>query len=53
MSWHVVRVARSNLGLALGAIGLGGGTVTAARPDGNEIVITYVTDRGPAPLLPL
>ena len=53
MNWYVVRVAKSEFGLALGAIGLGGGTVTATRPTGDEVVITYVTNSGCASSLPL
>ncbi len=43
MKWHEVTVPRRDLGLALGAIALGGGTITASRPEGDSVVITYVT----------
>lgn len=42
MSWHVITVAKCDLGLALGAIRLGGGTVTATSPSADEVAITYV-----------
>jgi len=45
MKWHVITVAKQDLGLTLGAIGLGGGTVTATKPCGRTIAITYVTTR--------
>jgi hypothetical protein len=43
MKWHVVTVSKHDLGLTLGAIGIGGGTVTATRPEQGQVVITYVT----------
>ena len=43
MNWHEVIVSRDELGLALGAIGLGGGTVTATLPGRDTVAITYVT----------
>jgi hypothetical protein len=43
MTWHVITVPKSDLGLALGAIGLGGGTITATCPSGSDVAITYVT----------
>lgn len=46
MSWHVVTVLKADLGLALGAIGLAGGTVTRTLPSGDEVAITYVTMGG-------
>jgi hypothetical protein len=53
MNWHVITVQKKDLGLTLGAIGLGGGTVTATKPSGRAIAITYVTHeertRGYAP----
>jgi hypothetical protein len=48
MTWYVVSVSKHDLGLALGAIGLGGGVVTATRPEREQVVITYVTGT-PAP----
>lgn len=43
MNWHVITVPRADLGLALGAIRWGGGTVTATRPCGPDVAVTYVT----------
>ena len=45
MEWHVITVAKQDLGLTLGAIGRGGGTVTATKPSGRTIAITYITTR--------
>jgi hypothetical protein len=47
MNWHVITVSRSDLGLALGAIGLGGGTVTATALSEGDVTITYVTNTEP------
>lgn len=54
MNWHVLTVRRDDLGLALGAIGLGGASVTATRSSVDEVTITYVTygelwEANPAP----
>ena len=43
MNWHEVTVSRDDLGLALGAIGLGGGVVMASRPGPGTVTLTYVT----------
>jgi len=43
MNWHVITVSTSDLGLALGAIGLGGGTVTASIPSESGVTLRYVT----------
>jgi hypothetical protein len=51
MNWHVVTVARDDLGLTLGAIRLGEGIVTATKLLGDDIAITYVTGHGGKPLL--
>jgi hypothetical protein len=52
MNWHAITVPRRDLGLALGAIGLGGGTVTATRLSGADVTITYVTNSGRSGLSP-
>ncbi|GAB7007920.1 hypothetical protein JCM18899A_53990 [Nocardioides sp. AN3] len=44
MNWHVITVPRSDLGLALGAIRWGGGTVTSTKLAGPDVAITYVTE---------
>lgn len=46
MNWHDITVPRRDLGLALEAIGLGGGTVTATKLSGEDVTITYVTIGG-------
>src|SRR6476620_9383035 len=44
MYWHVITVPKKDFGLTLGAIGLGGGTITATKPSGGAIAITYITN---------
>ena len=46
MNWHVITVPMADLGLALGAIGLAGGTVIKTLPSASEVAITYVTTGG-------
>jgi len=52
MYWHVITVPKKDFGLTLGAIGLGGGTVTATKPSGGAIAITYITNDDVGRLLP-
>ncbi|GAA1947816.1 hypothetical protein GCM10009798_03680 [Nocardioides panacihumi] len=52
MTWHVITVAKSELGLALGAIRLGGGTITSTSPSAEDVAITYVVGDERATLVP-
>lgn len=47
MNWYSITVVKRDLDLMVGAIRWGGGTVTATRPDGDGVAITYVTPAGP------
>jgi hypothetical protein len=44
MNWRLTTVRRCDLSMALEAIRLGGGTVTATRLCGGDVAITYVTE---------